>query len=213
MNRSNGRGGKLSRPAVGRAQTIKRTNLGPCRPAVPRRRAHTQGRIVARVLPMALIHGPRCGALGAIAPQWERGHHQAGRKESNLVSTRVCRTRSRGAAAPGRRPQDPQRHAPQLAIHLHSPPRHKRTNSAPPNHQGSGAYGPSVRCLDATSMSPTDNGCESDQRLTAGLPWERPGDRRAFGATIGSLWVSQDQGDCWQRVSTHLPAISCVRYG
>ncbi|MCZ6444982.1 MAG: hypothetical protein O6941_00500 [Planctomycetota bacterium] len=60
-------------------------------------------------------------------------------------------------------------------------------------------------------MSPTDNGCESAQRLTAGLPWERADDRRAFGATIGSLWVSQDQGESWQRVSTHQPAISCVR--
>ncbi|MCH8151681.1 MAG: hypothetical protein IH830_04840 [Planctomycetes bacterium] len=62
-------------------------------------------------------------------------------------------------------------------------------------------------------MSPTNNGCESDQRLTAALPWEHAGDRRALGATIGSLWVSQDQGDRWQRVSTHLPAISCVRSG
>ena len=62
-------------------------------------------------------------------------------------------------------------------------------------------------------MSPTDNGCESDQPLTTGLPWECADDRPAFGATIGSLWVSQYQGESWQRDSTHLPAISCVRYG
>jgi hypothetical protein len=38
------------------------------------------------------------------------------------------------------------------------------------------------------------------------------GDRLAFGSTTGSLWVSEDQGDCWQTVSKHLPPVLCVRF-
>jgi len=34
--------------------------------------------------------------------------------------------------------------------------------------------------------------------------------RLAFGSTTGGLWVSEDQGDSWQCVSTHLPPIACV---
>ena len=38
------------------------------------------------------------------------------------------------------------------------------------------------------------------------------GQRLAFGSTTGSLWVSEDQGDSWQTVTTHLPPVSCVRF-
>jgi hypothetical protein len=38
------------------------------------------------------------------------------------------------------------------------------------------------------------------------------GDRLAFGSTTGGLWVSEDQGDRWECVSTHLPPIYCVRF-
>ncbi len=38
------------------------------------------------------------------------------------------------------------------------------------------------------------------------------GDRLAFGSTTGSLWVTEDQGDHWQTVSTHLPPVYCVRF-
>jgi photosystem II stability/assembly factor-like uncharacterized protein len=38
------------------------------------------------------------------------------------------------------------------------------------------------------------------------------GDVLAFGSTTGSLWISEDQGDTWQTVSTHLPPIYCVRF-
>ena len=38
------------------------------------------------------------------------------------------------------------------------------------------------------------------------------GDRLAFGSTTGGLWVSEDQGDHWECVSTHLPPIYCVRF-
>jgi photosystem II stability/assembly factor-like uncharacterized protein len=38
------------------------------------------------------------------------------------------------------------------------------------------------------------------------------GDLLAIGSTTGSLWISEDQGDSWQTVSTHLPPIDCVRF-
>ncbi len=72
----------------------------------------------------------------------------------------------------------------------------------------------------------TRDGGKSFETLDVGLP-EGPaydlvyrhaldisadGRRLAFGSTTGSLWVSEDQGDGWQCVSTHLPPISCVRF-
>lgn len=36
------------------------------------------------------------------------------------------------------------------------------------------------------------------------------GEVLAFGSTTGSLWVSEDQGDSWHTLSTHLPPIYCV---
>lgn len=38
------------------------------------------------------------------------------------------------------------------------------------------------------------------------------GDTLAMGTTTGNLWVSEDAGDSWQTVSTHLPPIYCVRF-
>jgi hypothetical protein len=46
-----------------------------------------------------------------------------------------------------------------------------------------------------------------------GLDVDPSGNRLAFGSTTGSLWVSEDQGDHWQCVSSHLPPIYCVRFG
>ena len=39
------------------------------------------------------------------------------------------------------------------------------------------------------------------------------GDRLAFGTTTGSCWTSEDQGDSWRCLSTHLPPVYCVRFG
>ncbi len=36
------------------------------------------------------------------------------------------------------------------------------------------------------------------------------GERLAFASTTGSLWVSEDQGDRWRCLSTHLPPVNCV---
>ena len=38
------------------------------------------------------------------------------------------------------------------------------------------------------------------------------GNLLAFGSTTGSLWISEDQGDAWKVVSTHLPPVLCVRF-
>lgn len=45
-----------------------------------------------------------------------------------------------------------------------------------------------------------------------GLDVDESGDRLAFGSTTGSLWVSEDGGDHWLGVSTHLPPVHCVRF-
>jgi photosystem II stability/assembly factor-like uncharacterized protein len=68
---------------------------------------------------------------------------------------------------------------------------------------------------------------KSFETLSKGLPQEHAydlvfrhaldidatGNRLAFGSTTGSLWVSEDQGDSWQTVSTNLPPVYCVRFG
>jgi len=38
------------------------------------------------------------------------------------------------------------------------------------------------------------------------------GERLAVGSTTGSLWISDDQGDYWQTISTHLPPVHCIRF-
>lgn len=73
----------------------------------------------------------------------------------------------------------------------------------------------------------TRDGGRSFEMLTRGLP-EPPaydlvyrhglavddsGNRLAMGSTTGGLWISEDQGDSWQCLSTHLPPIYCVRFG
>jgi hypothetical protein len=45
-----------------------------------------------------------------------------------------------------------------------------------------------------------------------GLDVDETGNRLAFGSTTGSAWISEDQGDSWQCISTHLPPINCVRF-
>ena len=45
-----------------------------------------------------------------------------------------------------------------------------------------------------------------------GLAGDGTGDKLAFGSTTGNLWLSEDQGDEWQTVSTSLPPIHAVRF-
>ena len=44
------------------------------------------------------------------------------------------------------------------------------------------------------------------------LAGDGTGDRLAFGSTTGNVWLSEDQGDKWQTVSTSLPPIHAVRF-
>lgn len=72
----------------------------------------------------------------------------------------------------------------------------------------------------------TRDGGASFETLTTGLPQEHAyhlvyrhaldvdatGDRLALGSTTGSVWVSDDAGDSWSRVSADLPPVACVRW-
>ena len=72
----------------------------------------------------------------------------------------------------------------------------------------------------------TRDGGESFKVLREGLPQghsydlvfrhaldiDATGDRLAFGSTTGSLWVTEDQGDHWTAVASHLPPVYCVRF-
>jgi hypothetical protein len=72
----------------------------------------------------------------------------------------------------------------------------------------------------------TRDGGRTFETLRDGLPQEHAydlvfrhaldidagGQRLVFGSTTGSLWVSENQGDSWECVSTHLPPIYCTRF-
>ena len=76
-------------------------------------------------------------------------------------------------------------------------------------------------------VSRTRDGGATFEVLTKGLPQEHAydlvfrhglavdgtGNRLVFGSTTGSCWISEDQGDHWQCLSTHLPPIHCVKFG
>ncbi len=44
------------------------------------------------------------------------------------------------------------------------------------------------------------------------LAIDEPGDVLAMGSTTGNVWVSEDQGDSWQQVSSTLPQVYAVRF-
>lgn len=72
----------------------------------------------------------------------------------------------------------------------------------------------------------TRDGGKSFEVLRKGLPQEHAydltfrhcldidptGNRLAFGSTTGSLWATDDQGDSWTCVTSHLPPIYCLRF-
>jgi photosystem II stability/assembly factor-like uncharacterized protein len=75
-------------------------------------------------------------------------------------------------------------------------------------------------------VSRTDDGGESFSVQRNGLPQDsaydivyrhclavdETGDRLAMGSTTGSLWVTEDGGERWHCLSTHLPPIYCIRF-
>jgi hypothetical protein len=76
------------------------------------------------------------------------------------------------------------------------------------------------------AMRTTDDGA-SFNALRNGLPQEHAyhlvyrhslavsddGSTLAFGSTTGSVWISEDGGDTWSRLSAELPPVYCVRFG
>jgi photosystem II stability/assembly factor-like uncharacterized protein len=46
-----------------------------------------------------------------------------------------------------------------------------------------------------------------------GLDIDSTGEQLVFGSTTGGLWFSEDSGDSWRNLSTHLPPIYGVRFG
>jgi hypothetical protein len=72
----------------------------------------------------------------------------------------------------------------------------------------------------------TSDGGRTFEALTEGLPQEHAydlvlrhaldvdesGERLAFGSTTGSLWISENGGESWQSVSSHLPPVYAVRF-
>ncbi len=45
-----------------------------------------------------------------------------------------------------------------------------------------------------------------------GLDVDASGERLAFGSTTGGLWVSENGGDSWTTVSSHLPPVYAVAF-
>jgi photosystem II stability/assembly factor-like uncharacterized protein len=72
----------------------------------------------------------------------------------------------------------------------------------------------------------TRDGGQTFESLTKGLPLadcydliyrhgltiSADGQQLAFGSTTGGLWLSEDGGESWQTLSTHLPPIKCLRF-
>lgn len=72
----------------------------------------------------------------------------------------------------------------------------------------------------------TRDGGESFDILSEGLPQKHAydivfrhaldidatGNRLVMGSSTGSLWISENGGDSWETVSTHLPPIYCTRF-
>jgi photosystem II stability/assembly factor-like uncharacterized protein len=66
------------------------------------------------------------------------------------------------------------------------------------------------------SFEPLNHGLPSsecyDLVFRHGLAVSSDGVVLAFGSTTGNLWVSEDEGDSWLSISTHLPPVSAVRF-
>ena len=75
-------------------------------------------------------------------------------------------------------------------------------------------------------VTKTTDGGKSFRQITAGLPSENAydivlrhaldidatGNLLAMGSTTGNFWISEDSGESWQAVSTHLPPVYAVRF-
>jgi hypothetical protein len=78
----------------------------------------------------------------------------------------------------------------------------------------------------ALVVTRTRDGGKSFESLTQGLPQshaydviyrhglaiDSTGSKLAIGSTTGNVWVSENQGDDWQQVSSTLPQVYCVKW-
>ena len=83
-----------------------------------------------------------------------------------------------------------------------------------------------VACDGALCVMRTRDGGKTFEQCRKGLPQKHAyhlvyrhcldvsGDGRtlAFGSTTGSVWISEDGGDSWERLSAELPPVYCVRF-
>ena len=83
-----------------------------------------------------------------------------------------------------------------------------------------------VACDGALCVMRTRDGGTSFEACRTGLPQEHAyhlvyrhcldvtgdGNTLAFGSTTGSVWISEDSGDSWARLSADLPPVYCVRF-
>lgn len=84
-----------------------------------------------------------------------------------------------------------------------------------------------VACDGALCVMRTRDGGTTFEALREGLPQEHAyhlvyrhcldvtgdGKTLAFGSTTGSVWISENGGDSWERLSADLPPVYCVRFG
>lgn len=84
-----------------------------------------------------------------------------------------------------------------------------------------------IPCDAALCVTRTRDGGRTWEQLRNGLPQQHAyhlvyrhgldvsadGRTLAFGSTTGSVWISEDGGDSWQRLSADLPPVYCVRFG
>lgn len=84
-----------------------------------------------------------------------------------------------------------------------------------------------VACDEALCVMRTRDGGKTFEPLRKGLPQKHAyhlvyrhcldvtgdGNTLAFGSTTGSVWISENGGDSWKRLSAELPPIYCVRFG
>jgi hypothetical protein len=83
-----------------------------------------------------------------------------------------------------------------------------------------------VACDGALCVMRTRDGGASFEPCRTGLPQEHAyhlvyrhcldltgdGNTLAFGSTTGSVWISEDSGNSWARLSADLPPVFCVRF-
>ncbi len=83
-----------------------------------------------------------------------------------------------------------------------------------------------VACDGALCVMRTTDGGRTFEAVRKGLPQENAyhlvyrhcldvthdGQTLAFGSTTGSVWISEDSGDSWSRLSADLPPVYCVRF-